>query len=148
LYVLDTNVVSAFAPGKGDKPSLDPAITEWVERHSTDLFLSSITALEIESGLFKLGRRAPGRWHQEMLTWYSVLLVQFVDRVLPVDLAVARAAAVITDRNHESGLSTGIADTLIAATALANGKTLLTRNIRHFGAAGVAVIDPFQSLPP
>jgi len=148
LYVLDTNVISAFAPGKGDKPPLHPSLLRWIERRADDLFLSSITALEIEAGLFRLGRRSQGRWHDEMLSWYDVLLVQFADRVLSVDLAVARAAAAITDRNRASGLVTGIADTLIAATALVNGKTLLTRNTRHFTGAGVAVIDPFESLPP
>ena len=147
MYVLDTNVVSAFAPGKGEKPPPDPAVSEWVERHADDLFLSAITALEIEAGLFSLGRRTPGRWHRDMCDWYAVLLEQFTERVLPVDLVVARTAAAITDRNRAKGLATGIADILIAATALANGKTLLTRNLRHFEGSGVAVVDPFQALP-
>jgi predicted nucleic acid-binding protein len=147
LYVLDTNVVSAFAPGKGAKPTPDRAVTEWVEQHGDDLFLSSITALEIEAGLFGLGRRSPGRWHQEMSDWYGELLEKFTERVLPVDLVVARTAATITDRNRAKGRAAGIADTLIAATALANGKVLLTRNLRHFEDCGVTVIDPFQSLP-
>lgn len=147
MYVLDTNVVSAFAPGKGDKPPPDPDVSAWIKRHTDDLYLSSITALEIEAGLFSLGRRAPGRWHKDMSDWYGILLERFTDRVLPIDLVVARTAAAITDRNRANGLTTGIADILIAATALANGMTLLTRNLRHFVTSGVAVVDPFQTLP-
>jgi predicted nucleic acid-binding protein len=82
-----------------------------------------------------------------MLDWYAVLLEQFADHVLPVDLAVARTAAAVTDRNRANGVEAGIADVLIAATALANGKTLLTRNLRHFAASGVKVADPFRALP-
>jgi predicted nucleic acid-binding protein len=118
-----------------------------VEKRAEDLFLSAITALEIEAGLYRLGRRSPGRWHQEMLEWYSVLLEQFTDHVLPVDLSVARMAAAVTDRNRANGIEAGIADVLIAATALANDKTLLTRNLRHFAASGVKVADPFHALP-
>lgn len=37
-----------------------------------------------------------------------------------------------------------IKDSLIAATALANGYVLATRNRRDFEASGVAIVDPFS----
>lgn len=146
-YVLDTNVVSAFAPGRVGKPAPDAAVSAWVRRNEDDLFLSAITPLEIEAGLLKLGRTAPGDWHTQMSDWFAVLLEQFSDRVLPVDLSVARTAAAITDRNAARGLDPGLADVVIAATALAHGMTLLTRNLRHFIGSGVSAVDPFERLP-
>jgi toxin FitB len=36
-----------------------------------------------------------------------------------------------------------MADMLIAATALAHGLTLATRNVRDFESCGVSLVDPF-----
>jgi predicted nucleic acid-binding protein len=75
-------------------------------------------------------------------------LERFTDHVLVVDLEVARAAAAIADRNAVKGFDPGAADTMIAATAVVRGMTLLTRNIRHFTFAGATIVDPFKTLPP
>jgi toxin FitB len=38
-------------------------------------------------------------------------------------------------------------DGLMAATALVHGLIVVTRNVRDFTAAGVQVINPFESRP-
>lgn len=146
-YVLDTNVISAFSPGRPGKPAPDPAVVLWIRHNEDSLYLSAVTPLEIEAGLLKLGRTSPGRWHTQMAEWFALFLEQFTDRVLPLDLSVARIAAAITDRNAARGLDPGLPDIVIAATAAANGMTLLTRNLRHFIASEVEALDPFQTLP-
>lgn len=45
------------------------------------------------------------------------------------------------------GQAPGLADLAIAATALSNGLTVLTRNLRHFSPLGVAAFDPYEKLP-
>ena len=56
-WLLDTNILSAFAPGK---PAIGPIIAEWFNERSDELFLSAVTAAEIEAGVSKLRRPVPG----------------------------------------------------------------------------------------
>jgi predicted nucleic acid-binding protein len=64
----------------------------------------------------------------------------FTDRVLPVDATVARLWGELT-----AGRSLPVIDTLIAATAIASGLTLVTRNTRDVEATGVPLVDPWQN---
>lgn len=47
-WMLDTNILSAFAPGK---PTIEPSLAGWFDERSDQLFLSAITAAEIEAGI-------------------------------------------------------------------------------------------------
>ena len=80
--------------------------------------------------------------------WLNTLLHLYSDRILPIDLAVARRIGMLADHAREQGHDPGLADAAIAATAVERGYTVLTRNIRHFAPLGVAVIDPYVGLPP
>ena len=80
--------------------------------------------------------------------WPDTLLHLYADRVLPIDLAVARRIGVLTDYARRQGYDPGLADVAIAATPAEHGYTVLTRNVRHFGPLGVAVFDPYVGLPP
>jgi toxin FitB len=63
----------------------------------------------------------------------------FADRVLPVDAAAARLWGELSARR-----SLPAVDTLIAATAITRGLTLVTRNTRDVAATGVPLLDPWQ----
>ncbi len=147
-YLLDTNVVSSLAPSKGERPASHAGISAWIVANTDRLFLSAVTALEIEAGVIKLARSAPGRWQQQMSEWFSAILLHYADRILPLDLQIARLASAMTDRNKAQGLYPGMADTIIAATALAHGQVLLTRNLKHFEGFEVQMANPFERLPP
>ena len=146
-YLLDTDVLSAFAPGKSEKPAIDKRTANWFDRNAENLFLSAVTAIELEAGLLKLGRTSPGRWHAELSLWFAEVLGEYGERILPLDLAVARIASQVTDRSKAAGTFPGLSDVVIAATAIANDMSLLTRNIRHFSALGVGAVNPFERLP-
>src|SRR4029077_8966552 len=64
--------------------------------------------------------------------WIDRVIAAFADRILPVDLPVAEAWAALMVPDPRSPM-----DALIAATALARGLTLATRNVRHFADTGV-----------
>lgn len=143
-FILDTNVVSELAPGKR---FAGPGLLDWLAKQEPNLFLSVATVIEIRSGVLKMGRLSPGRRQQAIAAWANELDDHFADRLLPVTREVAAQAAEISDRNLARGLQPSWPDIVIAATAAVHGMPLLTRNLRHFGAAGIAVLDPFSTPP-
>ena len=63
----------------------------------------------------------------------------FADRVLPVDAAAARLWGELS-----AGRRLPVIDTLIAATAITRGLTLVTRYTRDVASTGVPLVDPWQ----
>ena len=140
-YLVDTNVLSAGAPGR--RPD-HADVLAWMERHTEALYLSVITVTEIEAGIAKATRKGPSRKAEALRAWWDTVEHLHGHRILPVDHAVARMAGVMTDRVRGLGHAPGLAGITIAATARTHGLTLLTRNLRHFAPFGIAVLDPFD----
>ena len=118
-----------------------------MEVHSTSLFLSVVTVVEIEDGIAKLRREGAKRKSSELAAWLETLLHLYGDRVIEFDTPTARIAGVMADRARGRGQAPGFADTIIAATARRHKLTILSGNIRHFEPLGVTVLDPFVALP-
>jgi toxin FitB len=55
----------------------------------------------------------------------------------------ASAAAQLAARRQRAGTSTDIRDTQIAGIAVARRATLATRNVRHFEALDIEVVNPW-----
>ena len=135
MFLLDTDVLSASR--RPDKAA--PPFASWVEKTNPgEMYLSSVSILEIKIGALRIGRRDNTqatileRWMSERV------LGRFEGRILPVDAAVAlRCASLhVPDPRPER-------DAMIAATALEHRLTMVTRNVRHFAAMGVALINPW-----
>jgi hypothetical protein len=144
VYLVDTNVISAFAP---NRPA-SPALVEWMDAQSASLFLSVVTITEIEDGIAKLRRERATRRGRELAQWLEAVLHLYGDRVLALDTPTARIAGHLSDRARGQGHAPGFADIIIAATARQHALTILSGNTRHFGPLGVPVLDPFVELPP
>jgi predicted nucleic acid-binding protein len=144
-YLVDTNVISAAAPTKA---VTRPELVQWMDEHSADLFLSAVTIAEIADGIAKARREGAERKAADLSAWLQTVLHLYDDRMLPFDAATAEIAGALSDLARGRGHSPGFADVAIAATARRHGLTILSRNERHFAAMDVAVIDPFQKLPP
>jgi len=137
-YLLDTNVLS-----EARRPRPDPRVTGWLSRQATrDVAICVITVLEIELGVLRTERRDPAagallrRWLENRV------LAGFADRILPVDLASARATAPlhVPDPAPER-------DALIAGVALSHDLTIVTRNTADFVRTGARCLDPWTDLP-
>jgi predicted nucleic acid-binding protein len=144
VYLVDTNVISAAAPSR----PASTALIEWMDTHSASLFMSAVTVAEIEDGIAKLRREGARRKSADLTAWLDTVLHLYGDRVLAFDAATARIAGAMSDRARGLGHAPGLADIIVAATARHRGLTLLSRNVKHFGPLGVAVVDPFVNLPP
>jgi len=83
-------------------------------------------------------RRDP-RQGAELRVWLdSQVLPAFEGRILPIDRNVAIRCASLHVPNPRS-----FRDSLIAATALVHGMTVVTRNVADFEPTGVAVLNPW-----
>lgn len=142
MYLVDTNVISAFSPAAahGNEP-----VRAWLEAQSANLYLSVVTVAEIESGIAKAARDGATKKAERLAAWLESVLHLYGDRILPVTTGAARRAGGLADKARGAGASPGFADILIAATASDAGLTILTRNTKHFAALGVAVMNPWDS---
>jgi predicted nucleic acid-binding protein len=144
-YLLDTSVISVFAPGR---PALPPEIAQFFRGTADRLYLSAITVQEIQKGAMKLRPDSDNKSKKAtaLSQWLDSLIEQFSDRILPVDSAVARVAGVVEASATAKGQNPGLADILIASTAKAHGLELLTANLKHFEPLGVPVSNPFECI--
>ena len=132
MFLIDTDVLSALR-----KPERSPAVVGWLrQQRSTDLYVSVVTVGEVERGIAGQRHRNPP-FADLLAAWLDALVGLYGERILPVDLAVARRWGRLSAAVGHDG-----ADLLIAATAIEHGLTVVTRNVRRFEPAGVAVLDP------
>jgi predicted nucleic acid-binding protein len=143
MFLVDTNIISAAAPSRRTPPEL----WRWMDRRSAELFISAVTAAEIEDGVAKARRQGARAKARDLEAWFEALLHLYGERVLPFDTPVARVCGRLSDMTRAAGRPPGLADLIIAATAAHHGFTLLTRNTRHFAELGVRYADPYSALP-
>ena len=135
MFLLDTNVLSELRR----RERTHPKVAAWADSvRASELFLSTITILEIEAGTLLLARRDEAQG-AVLRTWIDAkVLPAFAGRILPVDTAVAQRCARlhVPDPRAER-------DALIAATALVHRLRVVTRNVADFQPMGVDLIDPW-----
>jgi toxin FitB len=98
-----------------------------------------LTLGEVAKGSAALSRRdaATGRVLER---WLDDMRVQYRDRILSVDAAIAETwGRLSADRPR------AFVDTLLAATALVHGMTLVTRNLRDVADTGVKLLNPWET---
>ena len=144
MYLVDTNVLSAGAPGRRERSA---ALIEWMDVRSHELFLSAVTVAEVSDGIAKSRRTGSASRATALEDWLELVLHLYGERILPFDVPAARLAGELMDRARAAGRAPGFADVAIAAAAASRDLTILTRNLRHFAPLGVRAIDPFDTLP-
>ena len=138
MFLLDTNVLSELRKVRLGKA--DANVAQWADSVSANsLYLSIITLQELETGVLLAEHRDPTQG-AVLRTWLQQhVLPAFDGRILPVDTAVAQRSARLHVPNPRP-----VRDGLIAATALAHGMTVVTRNVTDFEPTGVALLNPWS----
>lgn len=138
MFVLDTNAISELRRAQFGKA--DRRFVEWADSVSpSDFYVSAITIMELEIGASQMERKDVTQG-AALRSWLEKqVLPSFGGRILPVDVEVARCCARlhVPDRKNER-------DALIAATALVNKMTVVTRNVADFASTGVALVNPWD----
>jgi hypothetical protein len=137
-WLIDTNIISEWV-----KPRPDLGAVRWLEEVDEDrVFLSVVTVAEIRFGIERL---APGRRHTRLDRWLQdELPARFEGRIVPIDAEIANACGRLLARARRRGRGLGAMDALIAATCLASGLVLATRNLADFEELGIELYTPFS----
>lgn len=133
-YLVDTNVLSELR-----RKQPDGNVVRWLEkRPPTTLFLSALTMGELRKGIELMSESERKRSY---LDWLEVDLPRFFGgRILAIDEPVADCWGRLVAQARRA---LPAIDSLLAATALTHGLTLVTRNERDFRHPGLDVINPW-----
>ncbi len=132
-YVVDANVLS-----EATKPAPDQRVVAWIRKHERDLAVNPIILGELEYGILLL---PSSRRRAKLEQWFAAGAKRL--RILDFDATTASVWAHLLARLKSKGISMPVKHSLIAATALAHGLSVATRNVRDFRSAGVKVENPF-----
>ena len=132
--LLDTDVISQLT-----KSPPDPLVMAWLEtQHEPNLYLSSVTWLELRFGVNLLPR---GKKRDKLDAWVRTdLAKRFRNRVLAIDERVADTAGAYLAQSEQQGWNLKQMDALIAATASVHGLHLATLNRKHFLRLGIHLV--------
>jgi len=133
-YLVDANVLS-----EATRPSPNPAVLEWLKQNEREIAVDPFILGEIWFGILLL---PTGKRRQRLERWFTEGAAKVL--CMPWDAATGLRWAELLADLRAAGRSMPIKDSLIAATALLHGLTLVTRNVRDFRSAGIEVIDPFS----
>jgi len=133
MFLVDTDVLSQTS-----RPIPDRGACAWLDRQPV-LAASVVTLEEIEFGILS----APPSRQAVLRRWFEELRTSRGLELLPIDEAVAVAAAGIWWGRRRAGQPISKGDLYIAATARTTGRTLVTHNVRHFDGLGLPLLDPF-----
>jgi hypothetical protein len=139
MILVDTNVISEPL-----RRAPEERVIAWIDEQAIEtLYLAAITVAELRFGVAMLpaGKRRD-RLHERL---EREVLPLFSGRVLPFDLDASESYALLMAQARSDGRAIGQADGYIAAIAAACGFIVATRDTSPFQAAGLRVINPWET---
>jgi len=139
VILLDTNVISELM-----RPQPEPRVLAWADGLEPEAV--AITAMNEAEILHGLAQLQPGRRKQNLQqSWGALMDELFAGRVWSFTSEAAHWYAELLRRRERLGRSMATADAVIAATALAQGASLATRDGADFADIGLELINPWHT---
>lgn len=137
-FLLDTCLISELV-----KKEPNAAVLKWLdERDEQNLFLSILTLGEIQKGISRL---STGVRKDDLQTWIEHDLIErFEGRILDLDLEMALIWGKLPGEAELKGEKLPVMDSLIAATAIAHGLVVVTRNVKDIERCRARVFNPWE----
>ena len=137
MYLLDTNVVSETRKGLRANAGVLRFMQEVIAKGQRT-YIAAPSIGELRYGVERLRYRRDIAQAIQIESWLNALLQAGTGRVLTLDEPSAQTwgRLMVPDRTNQI-------DKQIAAIALVNHLTIVTRNVRDFQTQGLSVINPF-----
>jgi len=137
-YLLDTCLISELVAKQPNQKVLD-----WLNAQVPEtLYLSVITIGEIAKGISKM---TASKRKESLTTWLNKTLPnRFEHRILSLDFSTMLLWGNLIGQLEQNGRPLPAMDSLIAAIALQNSLSLVTRNENDFAGTGVVIVNPWS----
>lgn len=139
-FLLDTNVISELR-----RPRPDPNVVDFIAAQTEDtLFISDVTFAEIRFGIAQV--MDPER--RAVLSAWLAQTVRplFSGRTVALTEEVILRWRIMVEAGRRRGHTFSQLDLFIAAAAAETELIVVSRDVVHFIAAGVAVFDPWSGI--
>jgi len=131
--LLDTDLLSLL-----ERKRVPAKLVAWLEENDAPIFVSVVSFAELQHGL----NQAPETHRPGLAAWLDETRRKFGPATEPLTEPVLVRWRELLSELKASNRTMTCEDSLIAATALFHGHTVVTHNKRHFEPAGVPIIDP------
>lgn len=139
MYLIDTNVISEARKRERADAGVVSFLREAAARDAA-VYLSVVTIGELRRGIELIRHRGDEPQATLLERWLRTVLRDYEDQILPFNADAAQVWGRLRVPHPEHEL-----DKQIAATALVHDLTVVTRNVQHFRATGVRLLNPFSN---
>lgn len=139
-YVLDTNAISEIF-----KPRPNPKTISWMQDHEGQLYLTTISIMEMYYGVMRLPE---GKRKESFRALLAAILHDEKERIYDFDSFSAFLCAEMKSDAEAIGRTPQLSNCMIAAICKRNNATLVTRNVKDFDYLGIKVENPFEYESP
>jgi predicted nucleic acid-binding protein len=142
MYLIDTNVVSEARK----RANANPGVLDFFKHivaADEPVYLSAVSVGELRRGVELIRHRGDIDQAKRLEEWLTMVLEQFAGNILALDADTAQVWGRLRVPNPEHEL-----DKQIAAIALVNDLTIVTRNTADFEGTGVKLRNPFRPVAP